>query len=275
MIAAPAVDLKGGRCVQLVGGRPEDERVSLSDPVAVAERWWDLGFGTLHVVDLDAALGSGDNLALLERVLTTTPAETQVGGGIRDDLRADALLDAGADRIVVGTRALDDPAWLADLAERHPGRVMVAADVRDGQVLRKGWTEATGLAITDLLGRLASLPLAGVLSTDVAREGRVAGIDPVSTAATVRASAYPVWISGGVSTLEDLMHLERSGAAGAVLGMALYTGKLDPDEVARRWGGGSDRPVDDGPQANARPSGSGRPADPKRSDDPGRTTGPA
>jgi len=275
VIAAPAVDLKGGRCVQLVGGRPEDERVSLSDPVAVAERWWDLGFGTLHVVDLDAALGSGDNLALLERVLTTTPAETQVGGGIRGDLRADALLDAGADRIVVGTRALDDPAWLADLAERHPGRVMVAADVRDGQVLRKGWTEATGLAITDLLGRLASLPLAGVLSTDVAREGRVAGIDPVSTAATVRASAYPVWISGGVSTLEDLMHLERSGAAGAVLGMALYTGKLDPDEVARRWGGGSDRPVDDGPQANARPSGSGRPADPKRSDDPGRTTGPA
>ncbi len=275
MIAAPAVDLKGGRCVQLVGGRPEDERVSLSDPIAVAERWWDLGFGTLHVVDLDAALGSGDNLALLERVLTTTPAETQVGGGIRGDLRADALLDAGADRIVVGTRALDDPAWLADLAERHPGRVMVAADVRDGQVLRKGWTEATGLAITDLLGRLASLPLAGVLSTDVAREGRVAGIDPVATAATVRASAYPVWISGGVSTLEDLVHLERSGAAGAVLGMALYTGKLDPDEVARRWGGGSDRPVDDGPQANARPSGSGRPADPKRSDDPGRTTGPA
>ncbi len=241
MIAAPAVDLKGGRCVQLVGGRPEDERVSLPDPVAVAERWWTRGYGTLHLVDLDAALGSGDNLPLLRTLLTATPAETQVGGGIRDDVRAEALLDAGADRIVVGTRALDDPDWLAALVTRYPGRVMVAADVRDGQVLRKGWTEGAGMAVAELLARLAGLPLAGVLSTDVGREGRVAGIDTEATADTVRASTHPVWISGGVSTLEDLEHLERSGAAGAVLGMALYTEKLDTDEVARRWGGGAGR----------------------------------
>ena len=107
MIAAPAVDVRAGRCVQLVGGRPEAEAVSLPDPVAVAERWWRAGFGTLHLIDLDAALGSGDNLALLKELLGATKAETQVGGGIRDDERADALIDAGADRIIVGTRALD------------------------------------------------------------------------------------------------------------------------------------------------------------------------
>lgn len=236
-VAVPAVDLRGGRCVQLVGGRPEDERISLPDPVAVAEDWWARGFGTLHLVDLDAALGSGDNLELLGRLLASTPATTQVGGGIRDDGRAEALLEAGADRIVVGTRALDDPDWLARLAARQPGRVVVAVDVRDGRVLRKGWTEEAGMTVTELLGRLTDLPLAGVLSTDVGREGRVTGIDAAAAADTMRASAHPVWISGGVSSTTDLEHLEQSGAAGAVLGMALYTGTLDADAVARRWGG--------------------------------------
>jgi len=251
MIAAPAVDLRRGRCVQLVGGRPEDERVSLPDPDAVADGWWSRGFGTLHLVDLDAALGAGDNFPLIRRLLAATPAETQVGGGIRDDLRAEALLEAGADRIVVGTRALDDPDWLARLAGRHPGRVMVAADVRGGRLLRKGWTEDAGIAVEELFRRLAELPLAGVLSTDVGREGQVAGIDAEETARTVRASTHPVWISGGVSSQDDLKHLERSGAAGAVLGMALYTEMLDADEVARRWGGGSRDPAHDGEGAAA------------------------
>lgn len=237
MIAAPAVDLRGGRCVQLVGGRPEDERVSLPDPVAVAERWWATGFGTLHLVDLDAALGSGDNLDLLRELLAATPAETQVGGGIRDDARADALVAAGADRIVVGTRALDDPDWLARLAERHPGRVVVAADTREGRVLRKGWTEASELRVGDFLAGLDGLPLAGVLATDVGREGRLEGIHRESVAGTVAASPHPVWVSGGVTTLDELAWLGETGARGAVLGMALYTETLDPEEVARRFGG--------------------------------------
>jgi phosphoribosylformimino-5-aminoimidazole carboxamide ribotide isomerase len=239
VIAAPAVDLRGGRCVQLVGGRPEDERVSLPDPVAVAERWWSLGFGTLHLVDLDAALGSGDNLARLRDLVTATPAETQVGGGIRDDSRAEALLNAGADRIVVGTRALDDPRWLEGLAIDHPGRVLVAADTREGRVLRKGWTQASDLTVVDLLRRLDGLPLAGVLATDVGREGRLGGIDRTAVARTVEESAHPVWISGGVTTEDELAYLEAVGAHGAVLGMALYAGTMDADTVARRWGGPS------------------------------------
>lgn len=236
MIVAPAVDLKGGRCVQLVGGRPEEERVSLPDPVAVAERWWALGFRTLHLVDLDAALGSGDNLGLLREVLTATPALTQVGGGVRDTERADALLDAGADRVIVGTRAIDDPPWLSELAHRHPGRVVVAADTRDGWVLRKGWTERSTLTSAAFLHRLTLLPLAGVLTTDVGREGRLRGMDRDAMARTLRQSAHPVWVSGGVSTEDDLEWLEESGAEGAVLGMALYTGSVDAAGVAERWG---------------------------------------
>ncbi|MDZ7778688.1 MAG: 1-(5-phosphoribosyl)-5-[(5-phosphoribosylamino)methylideneamino] imidazole-4-carboxamide isomerase [Gemmatimonadota bacterium] len=244
MIAAPAVDLRGGRCVQLVGGRPEDERVSLPDPVAVAERWWSLGFGTLHLVDLDAALGHGDHLAVLEKLLGATAATTQVGGGVRDGARIDALLAAGADRVIVGTKAIDEPDWLATEAERNPGRIMIALDTRAGRVLRKGWTEDTGIEVERFLGNVASLPLAGVLSTDVGREGKMEGIDRASVGRVIEACPHPTWISGGVTTMSELEYLEDRGATGAVLGMALYTETLDPDVVAPRWGGRTEPTTD-------------------------------
>lgn len=247
--AVPAVDLKGGRCVQLVGGRPEEERVSLPDPEAVAARWRELGFRSLHVVDLDAALGTGDHLELIRRLVAgassgegdagpmgAAPMDIQVGGGIRDDQRALDVLEAGADRIIVGTRALEDRPWLEALAARHPRQVVVAADVRDGRVLSRGWTESTGLEIVSFLEGLGELPLAGVLCTDVGREGRVEGIQREEVTRVLEASPHPVWISGGVSTLDELAFLARGGARGAVLGMALYTEALDPGPVAREWG---------------------------------------
>jgi phosphoribosylformimino-5-aminoimidazole carboxamide ribotide isomerase len=237
MIAIPAVDLRRGQCVQLVGGSPEDERISLPDPVEVARGWWALGFGALHVVDLDAALGSGDNVAVLREVASATPAVTQAGGGVRDDARADALIASGVDRVVVGTRAVVDPDWLVTLANRHPGRVVVAADTRDSYVVTLGWTERSALTIADFLQRLQGLPLAGVLATDVGREGRMQGMDRVAVARTLHWSTHPLMISGGVTTEDDLAWLEEAGAHGAVLGMALYTGTLDAARVAARWGG--------------------------------------
>jgi phosphoribosylformimino-5-aminoimidazole carboxamide ribotide isomerase len=236
MIAAPAVDLRGGRCVQLVGGRPEDERVSLADPVAVAERWWALGFGTLHVVDLDAALGSGSNVRLVSEIVRATRAIVQVGGGLREESDVDAVLAQGAERVVVGTRAVEDERWLERLALGRPGRVVVAADVRDGWVLKKGWTEPSTLTIEALLARTEGLPLAGVLCTDVAREGRMEGIDALTVGRAVAASRHPTWISGGITSLVELEVLDALGAAGAVLGMALYTGRLDAAEVAAAYG---------------------------------------
>lgn len=237
MIAAPAVDLKDGRCVQLVGGRPDSVAVSLPDPVAAAERWYRTGFATLHVVDLDAALGIGDNLGVILQVIRATPAVTQVGGGVRDDARAEALLGAGADRIVVGTRALDDPAWLSRLATAYPGRIMVALDTKDGRILRRGWTEESPLEIATYLPSLADLPLAGILSTNVAREGRLQGIDREACREVIELSPHGVWASGGVTTPDELEYLDEAGAAGVVLGMALYTDTLNAGDVAARWGG--------------------------------------
>jgi len=236
MIAVPAVDLREGRCVQLVGGRPEEERVSRPDPVAQAMEWWETGFGTLHIIDLDAALSLGDNRSSVRQIVQATKAEIQVGGGIRNRETIREVLALGADRVIVGTRAIDDPEWLRSVAEEFPDRITVAADIRDGRVVKKGWTESSGFAVLDFVGSLDSLPIAGILCTDVSREGQMKGIDLPGATAVVEGTRHPVWISGGVTTLDELRALDRAGAAGAVLGMALYTGVLPPSEVAREFG---------------------------------------
>lgn len=237
MIALPAVDLKGGAVVQLVGGRPADERVRLPDPVAVARQWVDAGFRALHVVDLDAALGTGSNRAAVEAILAAVDVPVQVGGGVRDDETADALLAAGAARVIAGTRAVEDAAWIAALAERHPGRVIVAADVRGRVVVTRGWTAGAGITVDALLRRLEPLPLAGLLVTDVSREGRMAGADAARFAALAAATRHPVIAAGGIAGMDDLRALAARGVAGAVLGMALYTGGVDAREAAREFPG--------------------------------------
>jgi len=256
MIAAPAVDLKGGRCVQLVGGRPEDERISLPDPVAVAERWFGFGFGTLHIVDLDAALGTGHNRDVISAVATATDAVTQVGGGVRDALAVSNLLELGVARVIVGTRAVEDPDWLQEVAMRWPGRISVAADIRDGMVLRRGWTEGSDLKVLDFLAALDELPLAGILCTDVGREGKLEGIDRASVQGVVRGTRHPLWVSGGVTTLDELDFLADLGAAGAVLGMALYTETMDPEVVGARYGATDSKLNSGGTDSSARNEGS-------------------
>ena len=237
MIAIPAVDVSAGRCVQWVGGLPETERVSIPDPAVVAARWWRTGFRSLHIVDLDAALGRGDNRAVVRELIASTGAVTQFGGGVRDREGIERALAAGADRVIVGTRAVEDPVWLACAAAAFPARVVVAADMRDGTVLRRGWTRASDTAVEDFLAAVDDLPLAGVLCTDVAREGRVQGGDLERSEAVIRASSHPLWISGGISSLDELRSLGSAGAAGAVLGMALYDGTLCAEAVAREFGG--------------------------------------
>lgn len=236
MIAVPAVDLREGRCVQLVGGRPEDERVSVADPVGQALSWWEMGFQTLHIVDLDAALRLGENREMIRKIVEASPATVQVGGGVREDNDVEGLLALGVQRVIIGTRAIDDPEWLAKLSETHPDRVMVAADIRDGIVVRKGWTEDTGIPILKLLEALDPLPLAGILCTDVSREGRMEGIDLPGAKAVVTGTRHPVWISGGITTMDELRALHSAGTAGTVLGMALYTGTIPPGDVAKEYG---------------------------------------
>ncbi|HSJ10145.1 MAG TPA: 1-(5-phosphoribosyl)-5-[(5-phosphoribosylamino)methylideneamino] imidazole-4-carboxamide isomerase [Longimicrobiales bacterium] len=236
MIAYAAIDLRGGRVVQLVGGEPGTEQVSLPDPGAVTRRWVDAGFAALHVVDLDAALGAGYNADAVSDILRAAgDVPVQVGGGVRDTAAAEALLAAGAARVVAGTRAVEDRAWLDDLATRFPGRVVVAADIRGDEVVVRGWTAGSGLDALEFLRGLAPLPLAGVLVTDVTREGRMLGTDTDRFARLIAAAHCPLLASGGVAGPADLVALEEAGAAGVVLGMALYTGALDAQDVATRY----------------------------------------
>lgn len=236
MIAIPAIDLRGGACVQLVGGRYDRERVRLADPAAAADRFLAAGLTTLHVVDLDAATGRGENRAAVTALLAR-PAAVQVGGGVRADADAAAWLAAGAARVVLGTRALEEPVWAEAVAARHPGRCVVAVDVRGRRAVTRGWTRRLAEGLDALLARLAPLPLAALLVTAVHREGRLAGPDLALVGEVVAARTHPVLAAGGIAAMRDLDALARLGAAGAVLGMALYTGALDPRAVAKEYGG--------------------------------------
>jgi phosphoribosylformimino-5-aminoimidazole carboxamide ribotide isomerase len=235
MIAIPAVDLREGACVQLVGGEYSQERVRRNDPVEVAREWTQHGFQRLHVVDLDAATGRGSNAGIIRRILSDCDGAVQVGGGIREGDRLDELLDEGAEWVVVGTRAIEEPDWLAGIAEANPGRIIVAADVRERRVLTRGWKKASPHHIDDVVDELNDLPLGGLLVTAVHREGQLQGTDLPLMESVAEASRFPLFASGGVTTMDDLRALAHRGAAGAVIGMALYTGALDPRAVAEEF----------------------------------------
>lgn len=236
MIAIPAIDLRGGQVVQLVGGDYEQERVRLDDPPAVARDWVRAGFTRLHVVDLDGATGRGANDDVVRELLRESPVPVQVGGGVRDAARIERLLDEGATWVVVGTRAVEDEGWRIEMAHSFPGRLIVAADVRGQRVVTKGWAETSRLDVTDFVESLRDLPLAGVLVTAVHKEGQMDGTDLPLMEDVVDVSAFPVLASGGVSSIDDMRALEHRGLAGAVLGMALYTGALDARHLVEEFG---------------------------------------
>lgn len=237
MIAIPAVDLRGGACVQLVGGSYDEEKVRLDDPVEVARSWSRHGFRQLHVVDLDAATGRGSNARIVHDILATHDLDmaVQVGGGVRSPAAIERLLDDGATRIVIGTRALEEPEWLAEQANAHPGTLVVAADVRERRVVTRGWARTLPRDVLDVIEELNDLPLAGALVTAVHREGQLQGTDLFLMEDVADAADFPIYASGGVTTMHDLRSLADRGIAGAVIGMALYTGALDPRAVAEEF----------------------------------------
>lgn len=235
MIAIPAVDLRDGACVQLVGGSYADERVRIADPLVAARRWTDAGFRLLHVVDLDAATGAGDNRETVGRLIECAGVPVQVGGGLRSTARVTAALNAGASRVVVGTKAVEDADWLCELALANPDRVVVAADVRERRIVTNGWATERNLDVLDFVRGVASLPLAGILVTVVQREGLMMGTDVVLMEEIASASSIPLIASGGIASVAELRELKARGVSAAVLGMSLYTGALDPRAVAEEF----------------------------------------
>ena len=241
MIAIPAIDLRDGACVQLVGGAYESERIRLHDPVAVARRWYDDGFRRLHVVDLDAATEHGSNARVVDRILESSNASIQIGGGVRATEQVDALITAGAHRVVVGTHAIEHPEWLAEIVARHPGAIILAADVRGRAIVTRGWRTTLSLDVADFVRDVEPLPLAGLLLTAVHREGAMRGPDLALVAEIAQTTTIPVIASGGVGSMDDLRALAGRGAAAVVIGMALYTGAVDSRAVAAEFGDASPR----------------------------------
>jgi phosphoribosylformimino-5-aminoimidazole carboxamide ribotide isomerase len=226
LLVVPSVDILKGRCVQLVGGRPETERV-YGDPVEQAQRWVAEGASYLHVIDLDAAMGTGDNFESVAEVLANVRVGVEVGGGIRTFERANELLGIGADRVILGTAAVKNPELVKELAEMAGGeRVMVALDSRSGKVTIEGWRAQTEKTAVQLAREFERMGVGALLFTSVDVEGRMSGLAARETQELVRAVKIPVFASGGVGSLEDVRIARETGAAGLVIGMALYERKF-------------------------------------------------
>jgi len=229
----PAVDLRGGKCVQLVGGVPGTEVVALDDPLYQAERWVAEGADHLHIIDLDGAiLGKRINAPILRQIVQKLDLFIQVGGGIRREKDVSEILDIGVDRAILGTAALREPDIVSRLADRHgKERIMVALDVKKGDVTTEGWQRQMGRKAVEL-GRLFEEKGAGsILFTNIDVEGQQKGIDLDPTRDLVSAVGIPVVAAGGVTEIGDVLALRQAGAAGAVAGTAIYTGKLSVHRI--------------------------------------------
>lgn len=231
MIVVPAIDVRGGRCVRLLRGDFARETVYAEEPAQVALDFVRQGARRLHVVDLDAARGVADVLSrdavrAAVRAAAQAGVEVQVAGGVRSPAAAASWFEAGASFVVLGSLALRDPATARMICTAHPGRVLLGLDVRDGAAQAQGWTEPAGDA-TEHLTRWRDWPAAGVVRTDVGRDGTLLGPDLEGLAACVATYPGPVFASGGIATLDDLHVCAAAGAAGAIVGRALYEGTID------------------------------------------------
>ncbi|MCG7845092.1 MAG: 1-(5-phosphoribosyl)-5-[(5-phosphoribosylamino)methylideneamino] imidazole-4-carboxamide isomerase [Methanomassiliicoccales archaeon] len=233
MMIIPAVDMLDHRVVQLVGGVPGTEQVVLPDPLLVAKDWEGKGAKRLHLIDLDSALGRGHNAQTIRRIIASSIVPVQVGGGIRSTEVAEYFLDCGADRVIVGTKGLKDPAWLRGMAEKHPGRMVLAMDMKGGRIQTHGWKEDSALKLEAVFEDIASIPLAGVLYTNVDVEGQVKGINAEAVLDFVSRCPHLTIVSGGVTDLWDVEQLERMGVKESVVGLSLYTGKLNHNVIWR------------------------------------------
>jgi phosphoribosylformimino-5-aminoimidazole carboxamide ribotide isomerase len=231
MLVIPAIDILGGHCVRLLRGDYSKPTVYSDNPVDVAATFANGGAKRIHVVDLDAARGGGDNSDLIETIVRRGDIEVQVAGGIRTESRLEALLAKGAHSVVMGTAAVREPRLLERCARKHQGRVLAALDIRDNQPSVSGWTETEPLRIGILLARWDVLPLAGVILTCIDRDGALEGPD-LKTLARVRAmTSLQVQYSGGIASIDDIKHVAQAGAAAVILGRALYEGKVSLAEA--------------------------------------------
>lgn len=225
----PAIDLRGGHCVRLTQGDYDRETVFDDDPAAVARRWADQGARRLHVVDLDGARdGVRGNAEAVSAIIAAVDIPVQLGGGVRDAAEARRLIDMGVDRVIFGTAAIEAPDQVKNAVEDlGPEHVIVGVDAKDGMVQTRGWLEGSQVSAADLARQMVDLGVRRFIYTDTSRDGTMTHPNFDAVAELQDNLRYPVIVAGGIASIEDLVELAKLGVAGAISGMAIYSGALD------------------------------------------------
>jgi len=234
----PAVDIKGGKCVRLLQGRMDDETVYSDSPWEMALKWQEAGAELLHIVDLDGAIeGKGVNDDAVREIVGRVEMKTELGGGIRDMARIDAILGLGVSRVVLGTVSVENPDLVRRAVEKYgPKRIIVGIDARDGIVATRGWTKSGWRPAVDLAREMKDIGIDRVVYTDISRDGMMTGPNIPETERFARETGLWVVASGGVSSIDDiraLKRIEQSGVDSVITGKAIYEGKLDLEEAIR------------------------------------------
>lgn len=228
----PAIDLRGGKCVRLQQGDYGRETVFGDDPTAMARRWVQDGGQYLHLVDLDGARdGKLVNLDAVRAIVRAVDIPCELGGGVRDESAIRLLLEAGLARVVVGTKALNEPDWLRRMCALFPHQIALGIDARDGRVATHGWLETSGVSAVELAKQLEDEPLAALIYTDIATDGMLQGPNLAAMREMAEAVRLPVIASGGVSRAADVAALVETGVAGCIIGRALYENRLTLSEA--------------------------------------------
>lgn len=232
MIIYPAVDIRGGRCVRLVEGDFDRETVFDADPADAAARWEAAGASWIHVADLDGAKrGRPENIDAIRAIRDRVATKLQLGGGFRTAGDVEAALAAGIDRVVIGSAAVANPELVRDLIAHHGERIAVGLDARDGMLATDGWLVQSGVSAVPLAHRLAEFGAATIIFTDIRRDGTLAGPNLDALRELTVLSGVDVIASGGVGRLEDITAVAETGAAGVIVGRALYVGRLELAEA--------------------------------------------
>jgi phosphoribosylformimino-5-aminoimidazole carboxamide ribotide isomerase len=232
MIVIPAVDILGGKCVRLFRGDPEKSKVYYEDPLEAAKLLEDEGAELIHIIDLDAALGSGDNTSAIKRILENTNVKAEIGGGIRSLEKADSLLKLGAYRVIFGTAAVKNPDLVRQAVKRFGSRsVAVAIDEKDGKVAVHGWKNRSEVGYVDLAKVFEAMDVGALIFTPISVDGTLSGPQVEKTKRLVETVGVPVVASGGVAELGDLVELDKTGVEGVVVGRAIYEKKFTVKEA--------------------------------------------
>jgi len=239
MLVIPAIDLKDGQCVRLLQGRKDAVTAYSNEPAKTAKRWESYGARLIHIVDLDGAFtGKQTNLNAIIKIRQSVKIPLQVGGGIRNIGNIMNLFSSGIDRVIIGTAAIEDPEFLTYACKNYPGKVLIGIDAKDGMVAIKGWEEVTSLSAKDLVSRLEMFGVAGIVYTDISRDGMLSGPNIDATRAIVESVTIPVIASGGVSCIDDIKNLMKiRNLWGVITGKAIYSGAMELKEAIHIAGG--------------------------------------